>query len=47
MFADLEKKGSKWVLPRGWKPSNKASKPKQQKDKLLFSENISISKDGF
>jgi len=33
MFADLEKKGSKWVLPRGWKPSNKASKPKQQKDK--------------
>ena len=23
MFADLEKKGLKWVLPRGWKPNDK------------------------
>ncbi len=30
MFADLEKRGSKWVLPRDWKPNTKASdtKPK-------------------
>ena len=29
-FADLEKRGSKWVLPRDWKPNTKASdtKPK-------------------
>ena len=25
MFADLEKKGSKWALPRGWKPNNKVA----------------------
>ena len=25
-FADLEKKGSKWVLPRDWKPENKPTK---------------------
>tara|TARA_R100001530_G_scaffold44863_3_gene33958 strand:+ start:6940 stop:7695 length:756 start_codon:yes stop_codon:yes gene_type:complete len=25
MFADLEKKGSKWVLPRDWKPNNKVA----------------------
>ena len=25
-FADLKKKGSKWVLPRDWKPENKPTK---------------------